>query len=77
MFWACFSFGARTDLVVMEGDQNAKRGGVTARVYIEVLREYLPMILEHDSIFMQDNALIHKAHKVTAFFTEEGIVIME
>jgi transposase len=63
--------------VVIEGDQNAKRGGVTARVYIEVLREYLPTILEHDSIFMQDNALIHKAHKVTAFFIEEGIVIME
>jgi hypothetical protein len=64
MFWACFGFGCRTDLVVMEGDQNIKRGGVTVKVYLEVLEEYLPMILEHDSIFMQDNALIHKAHKV-------------
>src|SRR5690242_7447642 len=42
MFWAAFGFGCRSDLVVMEGDQNAKRGGVTAKVYIEVLREYLP-----------------------------------
>jgi transposase len=77
MFWACFGFGIRTDLVVMEGDENAKRGGVTARVYIEVLREYLPTILEHDSIFMQDNAPIHKAHLVRDFLLEEGIDIME
>ncbi len=64
MFWACFGFGCRTDLVVMEGDQNAKRGGVSAHVYLEVLSEYLPTILEYDSIFMQDNAPIHKAHTV-------------
>jgi hypothetical protein len=29
MLWACFGFGSRTDLVVMDGDQNAKRGGIT------------------------------------------------
>lgn len=34
----------------MEGDQNAKRGGITAKVYLEVLKEYLPMILEHDFV---------------------------
>jgi transposase len=60
----------------MEGDQNAKRGGVTAKVYIEVLREYLPTILEHNSIFMQDNAPIHKAHKVIDFLEEMGIAII-
>ena len=76
MFWAAFGFGCRSDLVVMEGDQNAKRGGVTAKVYLEVLAEYLPTILEHDSVFMQDNAPIHKAHKVTAFFAEMGIEVM-
>ena len=54
----------------MEGDQNAKRGGVTAKVYLKVLAEYLPIILEHNSIFMQDNASIHKAHKVIAFFLQ-------
>jgi transposase len=62
--------------VVMEGDQNAKRGGVTAKVYLEVLAEYLPTILEHNSIFMQDNAPIYKAYKVTAFFAEMGIEVM-
>jgi transposase len=48
-------------------------GGVTAKIYLEVLREYFPRILEHDSIFMQDNAPIHKAHKVMDFLVEIGI----
>lgn len=68
MFWAAFGFGIRSDLVIMEGDQDAKRRGITAKVYLEVLAEHLPTILEHDIIFMQDNAPIHKAHKVTGFF---------
>jgi hypothetical protein len=36
----------------MEGDQNVKRGGVIAKVYLKVLAEHLPMILEHDSVFI-------------------------
>ena len=54
----------RTNLVVMKGDLDALRGGVTTRRYIEVLEEYLPTILDSDSIFMQDNALIHTANIV-------------
>jgi hypothetical protein len=61
---------------VMEGDQNAKRGGVTAKVYLKVLAKYLPTILKHDSVFMQDNAPIYKAYKVTEFFIEMGIEVM-
>ncbi|PMD38754.1 hypothetical protein L207DRAFT_513244, partial [Hyaloscypha variabilis F] len=45
-----FSFRYRSDLVIIEGDQNAKRGGVIAKVYLKVLAEYLPIILEYDSI---------------------------
>ena len=52
MFWAAFGFGCRSDLVVIEGDQNAKRGGVIAKVYLKVLAKYLPIILEHDSVFI-------------------------
>jgi hypothetical protein len=55
----------------MEGDQNTKRKGVIARVYIDMLREYFPTILEHNSIFMQDNTPIHKAHKVQEIFSED------
>jgi hypothetical protein len=60
----------------MEGDQNVKRGGVIAKVYLEVLAEYLLMIFEHNSIFIQDNAPIYKANKVTEWFQEMGIDMM-
>jgi hypothetical protein len=76
MFWAAFGFRCRSNLVVMEGDKNAKAGGIIAKVYIKVLREYLPTILEHDSVFMQDNALIYKAYKVIEFFEEIGIEVI-
>jgi transposase len=61
---------------VMEGDQNIKRGGVIAKVYLKVLAEYLPTILEHNSVFIKDNTPIYKAHKVTEFFIEMWIEVM-
>ena len=76
MFWAAFGWGIRTELVPMRGDTESKRGGVTARRYIEVLEEYLPTILENDSIFMQDNAPIHTARIVKAWFQERDIDIV-
>ena len=63
--------------MVMRGDPNAPRGGVTARRYIEVLKEHLPIILNYDSIFMQDNAPIHKAHAVQAWFRNMAIKLVD
>lgn len=77
MFWAAFGWGIRTNLVVMRGDPNVPRGGVTAIRYIEVIKEYLPTILDFDSIFMQDNAPIHKARSVQAWFAEMGIELVD
>jgi hypothetical protein len=48
----------------MKGDEVSARGGVTAARYLELLEEYLPTILDIDSIFIQDNASIRKAHIV-------------
>ena len=76
MFWAAFGWGIRTDLVVMRGDPNAPRQGVTAVRYREVLEEYLPTILDFDSIFMQDNAPIHKARTVQQWFRDMGIELV-
>ena len=52
MFWAAFGFKCKSNLVVIEGNKNAKRGGIIAKVYIKVLRKYLPTILEHNSVFI-------------------------
>ena len=68
MFWAAFGFGIRSDLIIIERDQNTKRRDVIAKVYLEVLAKYLPTILEYDSIFIQDNISIYKAYKITKFF---------
>ena len=62
--------------MVIKGDKDAKRGGITTKVYIKVLREYLLIILEHNSVFMQDNALIYKAYKVIEFFKEIRIEVI-
>ncbi len=45
-FWGAFSqeYG-RSDLVVMQGDKTAKKGGVTAKSYVNVLKEHLPTVL--------------------------------
>ena len=62
MFWAAFGYGVRTVLVPMEGDPESPRGGVTARVYQEILEQHLPPILAFGNIFMHDNAPIHTAN---------------
>ena len=76
MFWAAFGHGVRTQLVPMEGDPTASKGGVTARVYQAVLDQYLPPILGFGSIFIQDNAPIHTAHIIRDWFRQQGIEVM-
>jgi transposase len=76
MFWAAFSYERRTSLVPLNGDPLAPRGGVTARRYLAVLEEYLPTILNDDSIFMQDGAGIHRAHIIRNFFLTLGVNLM-
>ena len=61
MFWAAFHTGYRTKLYPLEGDPLSKRGGVTARRILEVLKEALPEILEPGMFFIQDNAPTHMA----------------
>jgi hypothetical protein len=61
----------------MAGNPDSPQGGVTAKQYIEVLEEYLPTILNHDSIFMHNNVLIHTAHIVWDWFLEEGSELLD
>ena len=62
--------------MVMHSDPDAPRRGVTAHRYIEVLKEHLPAILDYNSIFMQNNAPIHKAHAVQAWFRDMAIELV-
>ena len=77
MFWAAFGQNIRTGLVPLDGDPESARGGVTARVIVELYRAYLPTILQPGDIFMQDGASIHTARIVKRLLQEMGIEVMD
>ena len=77
MVWACFAGGEKGPMVDMIGDPEAKRGGVTGKVYLHVLRNYLPEFYQNDWAFMQDNALIHTYGPVKQLFASTGYEVME
>jgi hypothetical protein len=62
MLWAAFCQDLRTGLLPLDGDPDSARGGVTARVIVEVYRAFLPTILREGDIFMRDGASVHTAH---------------
>jgi hypothetical protein len=74
MVWAAFwGYAQRTKLFIMDRDFESKKHGYSANSYIEVLEA---RVLEHyteDLIFMQDNAPIHTARKVTEWFENHGV----
>lgn len=76
MFWAVFGWHIKTELVTMEGDPLSARGGVTARVYMDILERHLRPIMGFHSIFMHDNASIHTARIIKAWLLENGVNIM-
>jgi transposase len=77
MVWAAFCGIRRSQLVYMPGDPEAKCGGVTAAIYLEVLQDELPMLWEPGLFFMQDNASIHTAGVIKNWFKEEGIAVLK
>ena len=51
MIWAAIWIGRRSDIVIMEGDEESARGGVTARVYCQLLEDQIPKIYRRGQIF--------------------------
>jgi transposase len=78
MVWAAFS-GAlgRSDLIVMERDPKAPKGGYSAESYLKVLEEQIQRVWEPGLIFMQDNAPIHKAKIITKFLKDNGVKVLK
>jgi hypothetical protein len=79
MVWGAFWDVGRSNCYIMDRDFESKKHGYSANSYLEVLEaEVEPMFEELDEgyLFMQDNASIHKAHKVMAWFTARGITII-
>ena len=77
MVWAAFwGSGNRTPLYIMERDFESKKNGFSANSYIEVLDAHA-QYMNDDLVFVQDNASIHIAHKVTDWFKEQRVRITD
>ena len=55
IFWAGFGYNTRTELIPLDGDPDAPRGGVTARRIYDLYQAQLPQFIQPGDIFMQDN----------------------
>lgn len=76
MVWGAIWIGGRSDLDIMVRDADGG-GGFTANSYIATLERTMGVWLHPSRIFMQDNAPIHKAKKVAAWFEEWAINVLE
>lgn len=74
MFWGAIQYNRKGPLVVLPGDPESKKGGVTSAVYRDHLEEYIPTLLHEGTIFMHDNAPIHSAKIIKEYFQEQNIV---
>jgi hypothetical protein len=71
MVWGCFWDLGRSSLYIMDRDFESLKHGYSANSYLEVLEaEVKPIFEDLDNRyeFIQDNASIHTAGKVTAWF---------
>jgi hypothetical protein len=76
MVWGAFWDHGRSPLYIMDRDFESKKHGYSANSYLEVLdNSLLPIFqgLEPGYEFMQDNASIHRANTVKAWFKAKGI----
>lgn len=77
MVYATIWIGGRSDLVVMERDPDAPRGGYSTNSYIKALEQGLLPFYEPGFIYQQDNAPIHRSAATEYWFETHGIWVME
>ena len=63
--------------MLMERDDESPRGGVSARIYLALLKAELPTLLDSSSIFMHDNAPIHTAANVLQHLEDMAITVLD
>jgi hypothetical protein len=67
----------RSGCYIINRDFKLAKHGDSARLYLEVYKAEVVLIfkeLDNGYLFIQDNASIHRAHLVQAWFTAHGII---
>jgi len=77
MFWGGIRCGRKSQLKSMMGDADAPRGGVTARVSIDVPADQLPALIDRTATFVRDNAKIHTARHVREWLEAMSIGVLK
>jgi transposase len=76
MVWAGIWIGGRTDLIIIERDEESRSGGgYTAKSYILALEKGLMPIYTPNLVFQQDNATIHLAQDTKEWFETHGVYV--
>jgi len=77
MVWAGIFGGKTADLFIMNRNNTTPKNGFTAKSYIKILELQLPKYYTSNVLFMQGNAPIYTAKKVTAWFCNNNVVSLE
>lgn len=75
--WAYIFIDGRSELVIIERDPEAPRGGYTSRSYIWALEEGLLPEYKPRTFFQQDNAKIHMSKLVKEWFEKHRIWVID
>ena len=77
MVWGMFRGSGRSSLYIMDRDFESKKHGYSANSYIELLDAQLARHYTDDMWFVHDNAPIHTADKVKAWFVEQRVDVQD
>ena len=76
MIWAGIWLGGRTELIIIERDEESGSGrGYTANSYISTLEKGLVPTYTPEIVFQQDNAKIHLAKETKKWFETHGVYV--
>lgn len=77
MIWGAIWLGGHSDVVIMTRNGEAKRNGYSANSYLAVLDRTIERCWQPSMTFMQDNAPIHTAKKVAAWFKDRAMPVLD
>jgi len=76
MVWGAIKAGERSELILMQRDEGARRRGYTSSSYCEALELGLLPMWSDDYVYMQDNAPIHKSAYTREWFEKTDIELL-